>query len=807
MTIIATQASAAKVQAPGQAMNASVNLAGALMEMLATVYTFILLAAIREAIQNACDAARRNGRTFAEGVQVLLPTPSNPMITIIDKGAGMTKEFMEDPANGYLSYGSSTKSNDDGSVGGLGVGRWAAYGYIRECFISTCHASDMVQRTYFQFQGPNATPQVQLASETPSDTVGTKVYFPVKESDIDEALRAVAWLKEVMQLTMGDSFEVDAPAALPTMLPPHSGEVLDLGPHDASLAGIKVYPMQGAALKYYRGGLQTGSLIVLTNQDAGVGGLPFHVQGQSSDSVFSEGMVIEIPMSYRIPFMPSREEVKYSDEVTSLMGAIDLAATKALLAHVAELYARPSLAAKRRITAILGESIPWHCFARAARTETPLAPALRNGLGGRNWNGALHVPAVAEIRDPELTCKYLTTGRVLKSVNSWGGELAVKLEKDYSCITFGGKRELVLVVDDSVGALARFRAWTGSQSRDTSFLYFAHKSAGKALTAAHALNARFGGELRVVRTSTLPAVTRTVAGSKVMTVKVSGSSLAYYCFTHRKQLTEAGSLTSLSVASPRRRIWVGKEGGQLLGFVPGTTLASLAGGYNSNLATIMAVGGAHRIYLLTPRQRDELEELIAALKRDGVWDLSDEELRDEVDGETLVAAVQAARSWVHLDDLVRAVRASKQVVEVAEGRTMQLVQEHMGLNYLVEALAIKPRMTLTGTGLDRRLAPHVDVLTGAVKLHSSRAVKAGVRETCGALERIGLAMDVTTDDPQDRQDLAKSLIAMGQAGVVDYNRVMKELVEEFPLIGMLKHGSFNEKEADELVKALAALYG
>jgi sensor histidine kinase regulating citrate/malate metabolism len=104
------------------------------------------MAAIREAIQNGSDAARRAGRSFSEGVQVLLPTPSNAMITVIDKGTGMTKEFME---KDYLSLGSSTKGGDNGAAGGLGIGRWAAYGYIRECYITTCHAG---QFHLLQFQ-------------------------------------------------------------------------------------------------------------------------------------------------------------------------------------------------------------------------------------------------------------------------------------------------------------------------------------------------------------------------------------------------------------------------------------------------------------------------------------------------------------------------------------------------------------------------------------------------------------------------------------------------------------------------------
>lgn len=806
MAVIETTQQRAEVQAKGQAMNASVNFSGALMEMLATVYVYILMAAIREAVQNACDAARRNGLSFSAGVEVLLPTADNPMITIVDKGTGMTQAFMEDPQEGYLSFGSTTKRNDDDSVGGLGVGRWAAYGYIRECYIATCHASDMVQRTYFQFQGPDAKPQVQLASEVPGTTVGTKVFFPVKESDIDEALRAVAWLKEVMQLTMGDSFSVDTPGRLPTVLPKASGTVLELGEFDAKLEGVKVYPMQGEALKYSRSGAQKGSLVVLANKAAGVGGLPFHVQALSDDSVFACGMVVEIPMSFRIPFMPSREEVKYTDEVHSLMRSIDAAARVAVVSRAKMLFEKPSLSSKMELSDLLGVSEAWHYFARAARADTPMSSELRDALGGRNWTGELTLPYLAELRDRDLVCKHLGTFSSVKEVRSDGGKMAVADGNDTVTVRFNRKNKCLVVVNDlKTRGLARFRSWAEGYPKGTRFIYFAHlENWVKAESAARALSDTYGGELELVRTSSMPEFKRVVVGSKVLTTKVGGGgSLVYYCTSEGKQKTATHGLGD---GAAGRRVWVGKNGAVVKGMKTDMMLAHLFDGYGAGLDKVLQEAKVARLYLLNQKQEDELVETVTSLQEDGYWDMSEAELLEEPDGALLAATVSAAKSWQTLEDVVQEVLLSPKVQDVVAGRVMQSVTESAGLSTLVYALAKKPRMELTGTRFDKAMAPHVDLLSGVVRLHRSSAVRQDVHQLCQALAKFGGQMLVATDDTPQRTALCNELLAVRTAGTVNYTELHRGLVQNFPLLGAFKNSGIDEKEADAAAQALAALY-
>ncbi len=811
MAIIATNSQKADVQAMGSAMNATVNFSGALMEMLATVYVYILMAAIREAIQNASDAAKRAGLSVSEGVLVQLPTPSNPMITVIDKGSGMTKEFMEGE-NGYLSFGTSTKAGDNGAAGGLGVGRWAAYGYIRESYITTCHASDMIERTYFQFQGSGGTPQVQLASEVPGTVTGTRVYFPVKETDLAEALRAVAWLKEVMQLTMGDSFSVDMPDALPTMLPAFSGTVLSLESEDPGLKGVLVYPMQGNALKYGRQGLQDGSLVVLTNKDAGVGGLPFHVQSPTNaESVFYNGMVVEIPMSFNIPFMPSREEIKYTDEVNALLKRIDAAAAKAIVAKARELYSSPDLTSKATLSNLLGNDEHWNWFARGTRSGGSLLEPLRKVTGGDPWRGVMKLNAVRELHSSTLVVKSTSTSDpVLREAFSDKGFLAVSAGKAGAMsVTFNPNKPLTLVVNDvKTGGTQRFRDWLRSGSKENrKFVYLSSEKSGEAQAAADALNAEFGGSLPVVLTSSMPAVARVVVGSAVIASRSRGSSMTYYCRSKSKQVTETMGFATYDSKEPVR-IWLGKDGGRLTGFEESTTLATLTERWGSgNLVSVLSALDVDKLYLLTPKQTGELEKAKASVQADGLWELADDDFADDDEGQEALRAVKALKSWKTLEEALTELLNRSDIQDLLSGRKVRSVRESWEFNQFCEALAKRPRMELTGSSLDKALAPHLDLLTGDLKLHRAHSMSTGFQQLCAGLALIGENLEVGPDASDERKELVGTLTRLNQVGHVDYNEVYSELQKTYPLLTTM--GRLHSLEAvaiDHLCQALAAIY-
>lgn len=808
MAKIATTHQQADVIAESTALNATVNFSGALMEMLATTYVYILMAAIREAVQNGCDAARRAGLSFADGVQVLLPTPDNPMITVIDRGSGMTKAFMEAP-DGYLSFGTSTKSGDNGAAGGLGVGRWAAYGYIRECFITTCHADDMVERTYFQFQGPNAQPKVQLAAEVPGKAVGTRVYFPVKEADIPEALRAVAWLKEVMQLTMEDSFSVDHPALLMQALPEYSGVPLELGAFDPGLAGVVVHPMQGVGLKYGRQGLQPGSLVVLTNKEAGVGGLPFHVQSPTdANSVFAQGMVVEIPMSsHNVPFMPSREELKYTDELNQLLRRIDEAALKAAVAKVGALYSANDLASKGALTRFLGCNEQWHWFAKAAREGAhPSHNDLLGATGGKPWSGSLLLEVSRDIAEDivadRVRLKFIDAGwGVMNTVKARGSHLTVSSGKDWVGITFNPARPVKLVACDvEKFGQKRFRDWLrGTPSGK--FVFVGAKTAALAVEAVQRLNAKYGHALEVLTVSSMPDVERKVVGTTVVRATSSGT-LAYWSHATSKQESRAMALSTLGEPV---RLWLEKDGGKLVGFTADTQLGDFVNPYGGGLHDVLTALKLERLYLLTPKQAAELRAAQASLGEVDVSELQEAADAGDDDARVELDNVRALGSWRPFELGLAEIAAMPLVQDVLNRKAHTKLTLDSGLETMCRALAKAPRMELTGSRFDRAMAPFVDVLVG--KVHLLPKLETPHQKLHLALTNIGRHLDVKDDDSDERKELASALANLMETGHINYAAAMHRLKEEFPLLNVTTRlDCATEKTMAQFCQAMLALY-
>lgn len=771
MAIIASTEQKASVKAIGGAMSANVTLSGALMEMLSTVYRYILLAGTREAIQNGCDAARRAGLSFAEGVLVTLPTESDPLLTVMDRGEGMTKEFMQTT---YLGFGLSTKAKDDGAAGGLGVGRWAAYGYIRECYITTCHASDMVERTYFQFQGEDGKPHVQLASEVAGTRVGTKVFFPVKKEDIAEAYRAVAWLKEVMQLTMGDSFSVDGPE-LPAVLPQFSGTCLELEKIDPSLKGVKVYPMQGSQLQYGESGAMVkGSLVVLTNQGQGVGGLPFHVSTGSARSVFAGGMIVEIPMSYGLPFMPSREELKYNSDVYALFKRIDEAALTAFLQQLKTFKEDGKLRTLAKINGLLGNqgNVDWHYWALANGTpaDAVTRQLITDTIGLWNGNSYLDYPE----NDPELRISFMDQkDRTLKLVHRVTGRMAITTGKNnVGWIQFKLHQPVILVLNDvASGGTSRFRLWMLKNApANTNAVLISHKDVSVVEQAAHEVNKAFGHELPVLRTSAMGEAPKVVVGTRVRKTSVV-STLSFHSFEEDKQNQEVMELTTALKPGERIRVWVGKDGGRLAGFDKDVQLSTLlASGLNGVFKTL----GVTKLYLFNKKQEQAFIDTVADAKADGAFD-------DELDPASGWSAdeVAALRSWVTFEDFLKMALETEKVQDVMAGKRYHSVAEPHAMQMLCNSLAQKPRMELVGTSFDKIMAPHMDLLSGTITIFYHDDL---LKQVCKTLQLAGESLIETDTDSEDRKAFIASLKSLSACGKIDYAVIRNELMAAYPML-------------------------
>lgn len=793
----------AHVSSVGKENTAVVEMNGSLMDMLSTVYAFILMGAIREAIQNACDAVRRKGVTFADGVMVHLPTVENPVITVTDRGDGMSRAFLE---SNYMVLGSSTKAGDNGAAGGLGIGRWAAYGYIGEATVTSCDATDMTERTYFMYKSAAGTPATRMASEVLGTQPGTRVSFPVRESDLTEAYMAVRWLKEIMQLTMGDSFAVDIPALLEQAsvhhLPEFSGHALELGAFDPDLEGVVVYPMQGSALQYGRAGFGAGSLIVLTNKEAGIGGLPFHVRSiTGANSPFAEGCVVELPMRLRIAFMPSREEVKYTDELTRLMRKIDAAANKALLARVDALYHSPSLAKRLELSKLLGTgagpAAHWGAYWNIVAMDKGDTKELFNILGG-SWRGRVPLAVRRLEARGSLAVKAIQLNRgTLSTVNGIHRAMSISVANQQIGLVATEKSQPILVVDDLLsGGVTRLRHLAKTNylglPADQLLLLFSAEHTADAKAYAEAMNEDYGHPFRVLLTSELHAPPKVVVGSTLLTVTPKG--IMYFSLDLRKQVTEPGS-----ILTPTESIqaYVVKQGGTVTGLKKDYTLADVASGYRPCAAQVLTHLGLRKLYLLTPKEAAELETLKGELETVEEAELSD----DERATKALLA------QWVPFFDLVQQVIDSPAAVAAREGKLLVRMTGDSQFSSLLNMLAAEPRFELLGTRFDKAISPYLDLANGSIRIpdyyNTYTQGDANLAQLYASLHELAKAVDLHAFSEEQKTKLAL-MEGADDWGHVNYLKIHADLVEKFPLISAGVR--FNKEGRAHFARALAHLY-
>lgn len=821
MAIIHSNQTPATTVGQGKALVANISLHGGVMEMLSTVYSHVLLAAIREAVQNACDAVRAQGLALHVGVKIKLPTREDPSIKIVDYGSGMTKEFME-AADGYLSFGVSTKSKDNNASGGLGVGRWAAYGYCRECVVQTT-ASDMIERSYFLFQGADEMPQVQLAMERAGSHRGTTVSFPVAADDLEEALFAVAWLQRIMQVTLGDAFSVDKPGLLEQFhdhaninwrLPQSSGVVLDLGEVDPALQGVRLHMMKSSHLQYAgRGALQYGALVVLTNQEKGVGGLPFRVAA-SNTSVFQAGVLVEVPMSAGMSFSPSREEIKYTEGAQRLMQAIEVAGQKAMVSKAAELYAEPSLKSKMLLTQFMDVGAD-HFAARANNIKgAPGHDVLMAAMGGERWAGRVPLEGFLQLDTKVSICTdasgSLHVAKLSESVSA-PCTLLEQTRSGYAPLRLNPVKPPLLVANDlPSGGTTRVRAWLKANGNEGSPVVFIDSPVeGRALLQAQSASERFGNELRVIRTSKLPdAKTRVLTGTGVRVSKNSTiawlSALSLYTANRMgtSTMTLVGDVPELSGRSDLR-IWVTKLGARLGGFKEEVKAASL-----QNLKFLVGLG-SKRLWLLSEKQAQDLEELTQKVKDAGAWDMDEQALAASGVGLTYGELTNLKR-WVPLEQAISNALAEPAMQALVQGKSCTRTIKSASLVQAVSLLRTSGKLAqLAGTRLGASLASLIDMETGLALREKEETASGPVLIQCDGILTIARLLQMNADDGEERKRLACDLASLQANSVIDEAKVFKDLCEKYPLLVGLTLSPMNggsQAYYADLIDAMVHLY-
>ncbi|AKU43613.1 rIIA protein [Caulobacter phage Seuss] len=135
------------------------------------------LAVLREYCCNAIDAHAMNGNKAPW--KVALPSPLDPNLIIRDFGPGMNHvQVMTE----FTSFGLSTKTTDNGQIGGFGLGCKSGFAYSDALGVTSFQ--DGVKRSYAAFRGPDGVPQMSLLGEEETDEPsGLEIRIPIRDHD------------------------------------------------------------------------------------------------------------------------------------------------------------------------------------------------------------------------------------------------------------------------------------------------------------------------------------------------------------------------------------------------------------------------------------------------------------------------------------------------------------------------------------------------------------------------------------------------------------------------------------------------
>lgn len=170
---------------------ATIKADGAMFDILATkLYTDPILAVIREYTCNALDITHPGVQPF----KVSLPhvAGGDPQFIVRDYGPGLSPDQMVDL---FITFGGSSKRDENTSVGGFGIGCKAGFAYA-DAFVVTSFI-DGLKRSYCFFRGADRIPQLTTPEVTATDEPnGLEIMIPVQAKDRDAFhSRAVSFLQ------------------------------------------------------------------------------------------------------------------------------------------------------------------------------------------------------------------------------------------------------------------------------------------------------------------------------------------------------------------------------------------------------------------------------------------------------------------------------------------------------------------------------------------------------------------------------------------------------------------------------------
>jgi hypothetical protein len=152
--------------------------------LLRNNYSDTILATVRETWANAVDA--NNTAKSLTPIKINFPTSLDYTYSVRDFGFGLSEEEL---FGLYTKYGRSTKRNDNLSIGGFGIGRFAPLSYADSFTVTSFkNGEKIVISVYVDEVGD--TRFTKLAEESTTEPNGVEISVAVKQQDIGNFLVA-----------------------------------------------------------------------------------------------------------------------------------------------------------------------------------------------------------------------------------------------------------------------------------------------------------------------------------------------------------------------------------------------------------------------------------------------------------------------------------------------------------------------------------------------------------------------------------------------------------------------------------------
>lgn len=159
--------------------------------LLRNNYSNTILATARETIANAVDANKGSSRH----VEITAPSRLSPTFIVRDFGAGLSES---DLFGLYTKYGRSTKREENNSIGGFGIGRFAPLSYTDSFTVTSRHnGTEIVISVYVDEHGD--TRFTKLSDVCTSEPNGLEISVAVKADDVlifDQEIKKVIYFSD-----------------------------------------------------------------------------------------------------------------------------------------------------------------------------------------------------------------------------------------------------------------------------------------------------------------------------------------------------------------------------------------------------------------------------------------------------------------------------------------------------------------------------------------------------------------------------------------------------------------------------------